>query len=90
MELEDQRPQLEPKIGKKSYQIHRRASSKWVPPAPPISQRIVQPIQRRFDRNDSEYVFIFILFISQLREKSINNISQLRISQSIQLANLRG
>lgn len=45
--------------GKKAFQVHRRESSKWIPREPPISQRIIQPIRQRFDRNNAEYVFAF-------------------------------
>lgn len=58
MELEQasQEPQETPPdpSEKKPYQIHRRASSKWIPLPAPISQRIIQPIQQRFERQDDQ------------------------------------
>ncbi|KAE9549828.1 hypothetical protein FO519_006962 [Halicephalobus sp. NKZ332] len=54
--LESQEPQAFPtgSSGRKSYQLHRRASSKWVPLPAPIIQRIIQPIQQRFERQDDQ------------------------------------
>uniref|UniRef100_A0AC34F8R8 Uncharacterized protein n=1 Tax=Panagrolaimus sp. ES5 TaxID=591445 RepID=A0AC34F8R8_9BILA len=40
--------------GRKSHQIHRRESSKWIPREAPISQRIIQPIRQRFDRDSAK------------------------------------
>jgi hypothetical protein len=47
-------PQKSPKAGRKSHQVHRRESSKWIPREPPISQRIFQPIRQRFDRENAK------------------------------------
>uniref|UniRef100_A0A7E4USY1 Phospholipid-transporting ATPase n=2 Tax=Panagrellus redivivus TaxID=6233 RepID=A0A7E4USY1_PANRE len=43
---------------RKPHQIHRRMSSKWIPPDAPITQRIIDPIRHRFNKNDAQTRYI--------------------------------